>query len=349
MHNSSVLWLTASLQFLLVLSSASTTYATLFPLQNATATFSQTSFAGQPIGQAIDGNLGDQNGWAIYEGPTDGMGAIPGLTNPRVAAFETVSDISFAGGASLTFTLQQLFYIGTHNIGRFRLSATTDARSEFADGLPTGGDVTAAWTELTPLSATTTGSATLSILGDNSILASGSNPITSIYTVTAFAPLIGITGFRLEVLADASFPDSGPGRNSNGNFVLTEFQVATPSLTGDYNANGRADAADYTIWRDTLGSTTNLTANGNGNTVIDAGDYDVWKQNFGQPAGSSAIASGSATVPEPAALVLFLVGTLAYWTWYRARLEVTMHRRSFRLPATAAKSTTARRNRTAHG
>ena len=116
-----------SFVILLVLTRASATWAAI-PLQNATATFSQTSFGGDPVGQAIDGSLGDHNGWAIYEGPTDCCGDIPGQTNPQIAVFETVSDVNVAGGAPLTFTLQHLFYIGTHNIGRFRLSATTDAR-----------------------------------------------------------------------------------------------------------------------------------------------------------------------------------------------------------------------------
>jgi hypothetical protein len=155
-----------------VFNSASTTHAAI-PLQNATATFSQTSFGGKPVGQAIDGSLGSDNGWAIYEGPTDCCGAIPGSTNPQIAVFETASDISIAGGASLTITLQQLFTSAGHNLGRFRLSATTDARSAFADGLASGGDVTAAWTVLAPLSANSTNGATLTILGDNSILAGG--------------------------------------------------------------------------------------------------------------------------------------------------------------------------------
>jgi hypothetical protein len=206
-------------------------------LQDATATFSQSSFGGQPVGQAIDGNFGNRNGWAIYEGTNAGGGLVTDLTNPQTAAFETASDVGFAGGTTLTFFLHQLFLPnaenGGHNIGRFRLSFTTDARSEFADGLPTGGDVSANWVVVQPLSAAATNGATLSVLGDGSVLAGGPNPATSVYTVTASTSLSGITGFRLEVFADPSLPDSGPGRFANGNFVLTEFQVdASQAVSG---------------------------------------------------------------------------------------------------------------------
>ena len=54
----------------------------------------------------------------------------------------------------------------------------------------------------------------------------------------------------------------------------------TAGLLGDYNHNGVVDAADYTLWRASLESTTNLAADGSG--MIDSGDYDVWKANFGR-------------------------------------------------------------------
>ena len=42
--------------------------------------------------------------------------------------------------------------------------------------------------------------------------------------------------------------------------------------------------------------------------MIDAGDYDAWKMNFGNVAASGSGAGTNAAVPEPATLVMFLVG-----------------------------------------
>jgi hypothetical protein len=71
----------------------------------------------------------------------------------------------------------------------------------------------------------------------------------------------------------------------------------TPSA-GDYNGNDSVDAADYIVWRETLGETgTSLMADGNGDGVVDAGDYGLWRANFGQ--SSSALALAASTVPEP--------------------------------------------------
>ena len=59
-------------------------------------------------------------------------------------------------------------------------------------------------------------------------------------------------------------------------------------LPGDYNFNGTVDAADYSVWRDTLGSTTDLRADGSGNGLVDEDDYTVWKTNFGHTLGSGS-------------------------------------------------------------
>ena len=47
------------------------------------------------------------------------------------------------------------------------------------------------------------------------------------YGVTGVTDLSGITGIRLEVLKDPSLPAGGPGFYLNGNFVLTELELAT--------------------------------------------------------------------------------------------------------------------------
>ncbi|MCA9189574.1 MAG: hypothetical protein KDA99_28320, partial [Planctomycetales bacterium] len=71
--------------------------------------------------------------------------------------------------------------------------------------------------------------------------------------------------------------------------------TGTPTLLGDYNRNGKVDAADYTVWKDNFSSTVNLAADGNGNGVVDAADYTVWKDNFGATTSRSV----TEAVPEP--------------------------------------------------
>jgi predicted outer membrane repeat protein len=72
-------------------------------------------------------------------------------------------------------------------------------------------------------------------------------------------------------------------------------------LAGDYNFNGVVDAADYSVWRDTLGASNDLRADGSGavvgvpDGVVDELDYVLWKANFGNVlevggAGSGALA-----------------------------------------------------------
>jgi hypothetical protein len=70
---------------------------------------------------------------------------------------------------------------------------------------------------------------------------------------------------------------------------------AVPMLDGDFNSDGIVDAADYTVWRDGLG------------TTYTPEDYDLWKANFGAGAGSGSLA---VSVPEPSTLLFCLTGLL---------------------------------------
>jgi len=104
--------------------------------------------------------------------------------------------------------------------------------------------------------------------------------------------------------------------------LVTTIVRTNESPLPDYNGNGVVDAADYTVWRNTLGQVgVGLAADGNRNGTVDPPDYDFWKANFGAivpGAGSGSqqgtLGLGGSAVPEPAsgtllagaAVVLFL-------------------------------------------
>ncbi len=88
------------------------------------------------------------------------------------------------------------------------------------------------WQVLTPVAAESAAGATLEIQPDGSILATGDNPASDRYTMTFATQLQGITGLRLEALADKRLPASGPGRVAHGNFVLSEVRATIRDAAG---------------------------------------------------------------------------------------------------------------------
>ena len=59
---------------------------------------------------------------------------------------------------------------------------------------------------------------------------------------------------------------------------LWQSLVDTTALPGDYNGDGSVDAADYVVWRKSLGEnvTPYSCADGSGNGLVDQDDYSVW-------------------------------------------------------------------------
>ena len=72
--------------------------------------------------------------------------------------------------------------------------------------------------------------------------------------------------------------------------VAYGMRIAEVLAPGDFNGDGKVDAADYVIWRKYDGN--------------DAAGYETWRANFGTPAGGGAAV---ATVPEPPAALLIIV------------------------------------------
>ncbi|HEY3395078.1 MAG TPA: hypothetical protein VGK58_20405, partial [Lacipirellulaceae bacterium] len=76
-------------------------------------------------------------------------------------------------------------------------------------------------------------------------------------------------------------------RRVGGPSFRTYDQIVTyigtaPGLAGDYNRDGKVDAADYVVWRKADGT---------------APGYNTWRTNFGRTSGGGGLAAGAA-VPE---------------------------------------------------
>lgn len=118
-----------------------------------------------------------------------------------------------------------------------------------------------------------------------------------------------IDTFEFNIATSSTNPNN-PNSVPANDVPISYAAFALPSLAGDYNDNGVVDAADYTVWRDSLGATgTGLAADGNNNNVIDQADYNVWRTNFGQTAATGGALA--AAVPEPHALLALLACTAA--------------------------------------
>lgn len=96
----------------------------------------------------------------------------------------------------------------------------------------------------------------------------------------------------------------------------------TGVLEGDYNGDGVVNLADYTVWRDQLGASgTGLAADGDNSGTVDELDYAYWKARFGDSFsnGNLVTLTETSTVPEPASLIVLMMGSLGVTLVYRGR------------------------------
>jgi hypothetical protein len=101
---------------------------------------------------------------------------------------------------------------------------------------------------------------------------------------------------------------AGGGRD----LVLTVIGLG---LAGDYNGDGRVDAADYTAWRDHFGAPAGTLPNDVDGGMIGQPQYDTWVANFGNTAPEGGGSIGNAAVPEPDTLQFGLVAYLFALAW----------------------------------
>ena len=88
------------------------------------------------------------------------------------------------------------------------------------------------WTIVTPLTIASAGNTETTQLPDGSVLFGGPRPDKDTYTLTFGIELATVTAIRLEVLTDPALPQTGPGRQDNGNFHLSEFKATVKPADG---------------------------------------------------------------------------------------------------------------------
>lgn len=108
----------------------------------------------------------------------------------------------------------------------------------------------------------------------------------------------GLAGAFDEVLLPALGPELTWDLAATDNSLVLSVVEA---IAGDFNRDGVVDTADFTVWRDGLG------------TLYTAEHFDQWRSNFGYPQGGGGAASRAIgpTVPEPCSLALLAPGSLA--------------------------------------
>ena len=91
-------------------------------------------------------------------------------------------------------------------------------------------------------------------------------------------------------------------RLSNTALSPSQFLFAPPvaAVPGDYNNNGKVDAADYVQWRNGGPLQNEVATVG----IVTPEDYTEWRSRFGNPPGSGL---GNAAVPEPATAMLLMM------------------------------------------
>jgi WD40 repeat protein len=102
------------------------------------------------------------------------------------------------------------------------------------------------WVPVEPQEMSATGDNKLARQNDGSIVATGPKG-QSDYLLLVHSPLTNITGVMLEALPDDKLPRFGPGRNDDGNFVLSEIELSWAAGTNlpDTSAKFSDARADF--------------------------------------------------------------------------------------------------------
>jgi cyclophilin family peptidyl-prolyl cis-trans isomerase len=121
---------------------------------------------------------------------------------------------------------------------------------------------------------------------------------------------------------DSTLFDAVPLKSNSGTLVQNLIYINSVTTLnypkGDYDFNGVVNANDYTVWKNSFGSTAAAEADGNGDGKVNAADYTIWRDSLNQMGGPGS--GAAAGVPEPRSLLLAL--STAPMLWLAARRKI---------------------------
>ncbi|MCA9238808.1 MAG: hypothetical protein KDA37_01350 [Planctomycetales bacterium] len=190
---------------------------------------------------------------ALLKGPGGEFNLMGGVLSADTVGFDLVNDGgTIAPGSSVGVT-QVLGHL-TLNSGALAIELASPTEADLIEvtgALAMGGDLSVS-------------------------LLDGFNPESGSWLIATAASFTG------------AFDSITPGFiiSQQGNNLLLSIGAGLP---GDFNGDGTVNAADYTVWRDGLG------------TQYQASDYQLWRDNYGATQG--LVQRGQAA-PEPSAIIL---------------------------------------------
>jgi hypothetical protein len=156
-------------------------------------------------------------------------------------------------------------------------------------------------------------------------LNSAAHPLTGDYPQT-FDQIFGTVGSGPNDLIPSGF-ELFFNKNASLSYPMTVYidniraGINPPPVPGDYNSDGVVNAADYALWRKTLGTSFQLPNEVTGTTPgqVTPEDYTAWRARFGNTGGSGL---GSSAVPEPGVASIVLAAAGAFCQIRRLRRTV---------------------------
>jgi hypothetical protein len=151
------------------------------------------------------------------------------------------------------------------------------------------------------LASLTDETVTTTLLGESTGSISSSTNVNIPLNIGFVESLLGEAthlGLRLRSQTAGPFTRIASMETTAGSAPSLTIEYTLPGLSGDFNNNGAADAADYVVWRKNDGSQDG---------------YNTWHTNFGTTSdtGSGTASANelpSSAVPEPTSVLLLVFG-----------------------------------------